>query len=1030
MNLQKIDNTDQCLHHWFERQVANTPDAIAVIAGTQQLSYIQLNERANQLARYLQKLGVKPETLVGICIERSPEMIISMMAVLKSGGAYVPLDPTYPRERLEYMLEDSEISILLTKEKFSAEFSSETITAVHLDTDWTLISQEDASNPESPVSIDNLAYIIYTSGSTGKPKGVLIEHKSLHNFVQSLSQKYAVTPNDRVLQFASISFDVAVEEVFITLVQGATLVLRSEEMLRSISTFLQVCKEWNLSILNLPTAFWHKICAEFPQVDIPACVRLVVIGSERAIPRWLTAWKRYVSPEIRLVNAYGPTEATVGSTLCDLAGPQAVETSSNRVLPIGKPIDNVQTYILDRDLQPVEKGIAGELCIAGKGLARGYLNRPELTDRQFIYIQPPGQPETRVYKTGDWVRYREDGNLEFLDRIDRQEKIRGFRIELSEIESVLELHSSVQQAIVLAWENTPGNKRLVAYVIPSSHPKTNPTTTDSLTDPSQRLVTKLRSYLQGKLPSYMVPAPFILLDSLPLTPNGKVDKRALPTPTNKRPDLVESYVAPLTALEKSLAKLWSTLLNIEEIGINDSFFELGGDSLQTTQLIAHIEKDFKVIVQLKDFFSIPTIAGLASLIQRVQLDQDDTSEHMNLQDLYAEVNKADVGNSVMAALRQSADPKTIFMTGATGFVGTYLLHELLQQTTADIYCLTRAENLLAARKKINKALESCSPDGVVPSNRIFPIIGDLGQPNLGLSPKQFNALSQSIDIIYHCGANVNLLYPYTALYSTNVLGTKAILNLASAGKPKSVHYFSTLDVFESVATTGVREFYEEDNIAVGEGISGGYAQSKWIAEQMVMEAGKNGLPVCIYRPGMVTGHSKTGHSNTSDILCRLLKSLTELRQAPSMDLAIDMTPVDYVSQAIVRLSLKPSSIGKAFHVVNPQPMPFSKIVETLNEFGCQLQSVPYAEWEANLKALPNALSPLAAAMMEQAEQNERTCLELWLGGNDRFDTTNTIKGLQGEHITCPPANSNLLKTYLGYFFECEFMTRLVPAFVS
>ncbi|MEL6157718.1 MAG: amino acid adenylation domain-containing protein [Cyanobacteria bacterium J06554_11] len=1028
MNLQKIDTSNQCLHHWFERQVANTPDEIAVIAGTQQLSYTQLNQRANQLARHLQKLGVKPETLIGICIERSPEMIISMMAVLKAGGAYVPLDPTYPRERLEYMLEDSGISILLTHKKFSAELSAETIKTVCLDTDWPAISKEGVSNPESPVSMDNLAYVIYTSGSTGKPKGVLIEHTSLHNFVLSMSQKYAVTSGDRVLQFASISFDVAVEEVFITLVQGATLVLRSEEMLRSISTFLQVCREWNLSILNLPTAFWHKICAEFPQVDIPACVRLVVIGSERAIPRWLTAWKRYVSPDIRLVNAYGPTEATVGSTLCDLAGPYAVETSSNRVLPIGKPIDNVQTYILDRDLLPVDEGIAGELCIAGKGLARGYLNRPELTDKQFIYIHPQGQPQTRVYKTGDWVRYREDGNLEFLDRIDRQEKIRGFRIELSEIESVLELHSSVQQAIVLAWENTPGNKRLVAYVIPNGPPPAK--TVDTLTDPNQRLVTKLRSYLQGKLPSYMVPAPFILLDSLPLTPNGKVDKRALPTPTNKRPDLVESYVAPLTALEKSLAKLWSTLLNIEEIGVNDSFFELGGDSLQTTQLIAHIEKDYKVVVQLRDFFSIPTVAGLANLIQRVQLDKEDASEHMTLQDLYAEVRRANAGAAAVTDVQQSTNPKTIFMTGATGFVGAYLLNELLQQTTADIYCLTRAENLLAARQKINKALKSCSPDGIVASNRIFPVIGDLGQPNLGLSSKKFESLSESVDIVYHCGANVNLLYPYTALYSTNVLGTRAILTLASSGKPKSVHYFSTLDVFESVATTGIRDFNEEDNIAVGQGISGGYAQSKWIAEQMVMEASRNGLPVCIYRPGMVTGHSKTGYSNTSDILCRLLKSLTELKQAPSMDLAIDMTPVDYVSQAIVRLSLNPSSLGKTFHVVNPQAMPFPQIVATLNEFGCQIQSVPYSEWEANLKALPNALSPLAAAMMEQAEQNERTCLELWLGGNDRFDTTNTMKGLQGEFITCPPANSNLLKTYLGYFFECGYMTRLVPAFAS
>ncbi|MGG6267240.1 amino acid adenylation domain-containing protein [Leptolyngbya sp. AN03gr2] len=449
------------VHDLFEAQTQKDPERIALISSSQTWSYQTLNEQANQLAHYLQKQGVQPETLVGLYIERSPEMLIGLLAILKAGGAYVPLDPTYPKERIALILNDAQISVVLTQKQYASEISSNGATIVCVDTDRALWQQESANSPTTTLNPGNLAYVIYTSGSTGMPKGVMIEHHSLSNFVGAIADAYQITPTDRVLQFASISFDVAIEEIFVTLAQGATLVLRSPEMLRSIPTFLEQCNAYHITVLNIPTAFWHKICAEFPSVQLPECVRLVVIGSERALPRWLEAWKQNVSNQVRLVNAYGPTEATVSTTWCDL---NTVEVN-HRVVPIGKPINNVQVYVLDESGQPISTDKPGELYIAGAGLARGYLNRPELTATKFIQRCMQNDVLVRLYKTGDWVRYREDGYLEFLDRIDNQEKIRGFRIELGEIETLLHQHPVVKDTIVIAREEHPGDKRLVAYVV-------------------------------------------------------------------------------------------------------------------------------------------------------------------------------------------------------------------------------------------------------------------------------------------------------------------------------------------------------------------------------------------------------------------------------------------------------------------------------------------------------------------------------------------------------------------------------------
>ena len=551
---------DKCIHQLFEEQVEKTPDAIAVKFEDQQLTYSELNQRANQVAN---SLDVKPDTLVGLSVERSLEMIVGMLGILKAGAAYVPLDPNYPEERLNFILEDSGIEIILDKERLQQQ-----------------VDQQNIENPNTEVKPNNLAYVIYTSGSTGKPKGVLIEHQSLVNHTLSASKEFELNEDDRVLQFASMSFDAAAEEIYPCLVTGATLVLRTNEMLDSISIFLQKCKSWGLTLIDLPTAYWHEVTSQLNNENrkFPSSVRLVIIGGEQALKEQLVKWQKYVNPTVKLFNTYGPTETTIVAT-------RYLAKNTSDELLIGKPIDNLQNYILDKNQQIVPVGVAGELHIGGVGLARGYLNRPELTAEKFISLF-----NQRLYKTGDLVRYLPDGNIEFLGRIDNQVKIRGFRIELGEIESVIMKH--VHEVAVIVREDQPGNKRLVAYTVGA--------------------IEGLRDVVKAELPHYMVPAVFVSLEKMPLTPNGKIDRRALPIPTETKTD---SFVAPRDKLEQQLAEIWQQVLGVNSIGVHDNFFDLGGHSLLAITLLGKIEQAFDKALSVMKLFQAPTIAEFADILR-------------------------------------------------------------------------------------------------------------------------------------------------------------------------------------------------------------------------------------------------------------------------------------------------------------------------------------------------------------------------------------------------------------------------------
>ncbi|MBE9069079.1 amino acid adenylation domain-containing protein [Leptolyngbya cf. ectocarpi LEGE 11479] len=1416
----------------FETQAKRQPTAPAVEFMGQCWSYQTLNTHANQLAHYLREQGVGPDVLVGLCLDHSFEMIVGILAILKAGGAYVPIDPNYPAERLDWILKDCQVACLLTQHSLVSVIPVHTAKNICVDTDWPVIAQQPVHNLEALPTVDSLAYVIYTSGSTGEPKGVMVGQTALANFVSAANQAYGIVAADRVLQFASISFDAAVEEIFLTLTQGATLVLRTQDMLKSIPDFLKVCETLQLTVLDLPTAFWHQLCASLETCPLASTVRLTIIGGERALPQWVNVWKQSVNSQVRLVNTYGPTETTVVATCCYLTGPDAVEMSEGGTVPIGQPLGNAQTHILDEHMTPIPVGHSGELYVSGKSLATGYLNRPDLTAERFVLTAlDDDEPETRLYKTGDLARYREDGQLEFLGRVDHQIKIRGFRVELQEIETLLENHSAVQSAVVVAQEDSLGHSRLVAYVVKhlqycmpgnlscdleqleqeqikqwqvihnddhlntvntdwddtfnisgwissytgkllpanemqewldntverilnlkpervlelgcgtglllfqvaphcksymgtdisevsldhvkkqlsknqtlASRVTLKPAAADdfedippasydtvilnsvlqyfpsidylvqvleqavrfikpggslfigdvrnyqlqetfataielfkaddklSITELWQRvqkrifqeeeltidpsfflalkkhlpkisqvqiflkqsqyhneltqfrydvvlhvgstpqstietswsdwqlqdfnlaklrqilektsmkaiglsgipnvrilesaniadglkqaklagnvadlrkyltqtvdgsdavdpedirqlatelaydvtiswpsteskgafnalfkpqtavanyklgsieslpldlrrpsiqpwstyannplqakiahtLAAQLRSYTAQKLPKYMVPSAFVVLDTFPLNANGKIDRKALPVPDSSRSALSVPFVAPQTAQEEKLAEIWSDVLDISPIGVNDSFFELGGDSLRLMQLVAQIERSFEGTLSFTDFFKQPTISALYRQL-RHQQQSSTVTEWMPLSQLRAEASLDLDSPSVSLHWPQPEshwiNPKSILLTGATGFIGISLLHDLLQQTEATIYCLVRAQTLTEGYQKLRQSLQQNFPGIDIPYARVKPLIGNIARPLLGLDIGKFKYLADTIDVIYHSAASVNLFYPFGALKAANVVGTQSILTLASYVRLKPVHYISTLDVFESLVTTGPSIIYENDSIVQGVGISGGYAQSKWVAEYLVTQAIAAGIPACIYRPGMVTGHTQTGICNTTDLMCRFLKSVIQLEAAPDLDWMIDMTPVDYVSQAIVHLSLQSKSLNQAFHLVNPNPYPLYKLVQAVNQLGYPISQVSYERWLNAFHNCQNALSPLAKIVTEILPGQPLTRLEVWLAGTQMFDCQNTLRGLSRTQVECPKVDDHLLVKYLHH----------------
>ncbi|QBD78790.1 amino acid adenylation domain-containing protein [Ktedonosporobacter rubrisoli] len=604
------------LHQLIEEQVQRTPEAPAVIFEGTILSYRELNSRANRLAHTLQAMGIGPDTLVGVCMERSLEMVVALVGILKAGGAYVPLDPAYPQERLSYMLQDAQVPVLLTQTHIARELPEIAAKQLCLDEDWQnwqVPASTQEENPCSSVGPENLVYMIYTSGSTGKPKGVMNTHRGICNRLYWMQQTYKLTAEDRVLQKTPFSFDVSAWEFFWPLLSGAALVVARPGGQQDPAYLASIIAEEHITTLHFVPSMLQAFLLEPELAERGKSLKRVICSGE-ALPFDLQE-RFFASLDAELHNLYGPTEAAIDVTYW-----ACQRGSRDLIVPIGRPIANTQIYILDQSQNPVPVGVAGELYIGGVGVARGYFNRPELTAEKFVRDPFSQDPQARLFRTGDLARYRADGAIEFLGRIDHQVKIRGFRIELGEIEAVLAQHPTLKEVVVMAREDTPGNKRLVAYLVPSGQTRATGKQSDSTPvqlNPQEAglSIEALRDFLKDKLPYYMVPAAFLFLDSFPLQPNGKVNRKALPAPDTSRPELENAFVAPQTPTEQQLARIWAEVLGIEKVGIHDNFFDLGGASIQSLEIISKVNET-GLPLELEMLFEFQTIAELAAAIEQ------------------------------------------------------------------------------------------------------------------------------------------------------------------------------------------------------------------------------------------------------------------------------------------------------------------------------------------------------------------------------------------------------------------------------
>jgi len=987
---------DKTIHQLFEEQVERTPDDIAVVFGQQKLTYTQLNQQTNQLAYYLRELGINSEKLVAICLDRSLDLVVGLLGIMKAGGAYVPLDSSYPTARLQFMLEDSQPSVLITEANKKDLFSYYSGYSLYMDIEAENLSKNPVTNPKVLVSPKDLMYVIYTSGSTGQPKGVMNTHQSLVNRITWMQNKYQLKTNDRVLQKTPYSFDVSVWEFFWPLMSGASLIVAYPEIHKSPFELSEFIHEYQISVLH----FVPSMLSSFLEINdihlLCQSVRLVFTSGE-ALSVKLTQ-DFFNKLNIELYNLYGPTEAAI-----DVSYWRCHPDNKLNCIPIGKPIDNIQLYILDTQLQPVPISVVGELYIGGDGLARGYWNRPELTAERFIE-HSFDQSSIRLYRTGDLVRYLADGNIEYVGRSDEQVKIRGFRIELGEVEAVLNSYAEIRQSAVIVQTGTTGEAQLIAYVVPNSKEHT------SVAD---EWITHLRTYLRQKLPDYMVPNHFMLLEELPLTANGKLDRKYLSQ--SMQTYHTQPLVPAETYNQKILVTIWARLLGIEEsaISIHDNFFNLGGHSLLIAKMLVEIKQKLQLEFVVRDFMSQPTIAYLAALMEK----QGSTVLDWHQQLKTRIEQDAILPDSIQVTAKKPPLklPKIILLTGASGFIGVHLLKDLLMSTQTRIICLIRAKNISVAQIKLKKQLKKYQLFGLVDLQRVEILLGDLAKPGLGFTEDKMRWLEKNVDSIYHNGAHVHHIYDYEMLYTNNVISTLQLIQLAVKEKNKRLHFISTISAASQYDDHGnTVENVPSDSLPPH--FKQGYEQSKWVAEKLVTQAQERGVRASIYRLGMIQGQQDTGIVNEGNHFTLLLKSCIQLGVAPDIAWEIELTPVDIVSQAVVALSLQ-HNLLPVYHLNNPHTMSWKKMVNTLCEQNYPIALIAASRWQQEyLAALPedNALFVAVSLYRDNLILSH---------SHSAIDCVKTQEQLMKLGVHYPKIENKLFATYLHYLMKVGFLPK-------
>ncbi|MCR4435862.1 MAG: amino acid adenylation domain-containing protein [Clostridiales bacterium] len=908
------------IHQLFEKQAERTPDAAAVVFEGRKLTYRELNEKSNQLARALREIGVKPNSIVAISMYRSPEMVIGVLGILKAGGAFLPIDPDYPQGRIAYMLEDSNAPLLLTcgdlgeKIKYRGRM---------VNIDDSQLYKGACTNPETVNKPGDLLYVIYTSGSTGKPKGVMLEHKNMVNLMKYQFTKTNLEFRCKVLQFATISFDVCYQEIFSTLLSGGELHIAGDMLKRNAMELFRFIEENEIRTIFLPTSYLKLVINEEELLKrLPATVRHIIVAGEQLI---LTEqFKEYLKRNnICLHNHYGPSETHVVTAYTMMP-----DGDIPVLPPIGKPISNTRIYILGKDGMPLPVGIGGELYISGDSVGRGYLNRPDLSAEKFI--PDPFFPGERMYKTGDIARWMPDGNIEFVGRIDHQVKIRGFRIELGEVESHLLNHPEIKEAVVAAQEGPLKNKYLCAYFVSDR----------------ELAVSDLRSFLSSKLPDYMIPSHFMRLEKMPLTPSGKIDRKALPMPDSNM-DTAAGYEAPRNRIENELARIWSEVLHVDRIGINDNFFEMGGDSLAIIQVqIKAFSHDWGLTTQ--DFYQYQTIRELYSKISgELSSCENNTAVPEEYMDLFTG-----------GVLEQAAGVETgfeqlkldnVLLTGATGFLGIHILDEVLSSTEAHLYCLVRGRNHEHAQNRLMEMLEfyfGTKYSGEI-GKRIHVVNGDITLPRLGMPEDLYSELGERTDMVIHTAALVKHYGDYHEYEKINVKGTKEVMEFClSYGIP--LGHISTVGI--SGNSPGKPEEKEkpvvlmtENDFYIGQNFKENvYVRSKFLAENLIYRATGSNLKAMVFRVGNLTGRHRDGHFQVNvdqNAFYNRIKSLIQMGAVSEdmLEQEVEFTPVDCCSKAIVKSIMGGVLPGKIFHMFNHHKIKLKDLFRLLESVGIHVE---------------------------------------------------------------------------------------------
>ncbi|WP_406390044.1 amino acid adenylation domain-containing protein [Streptomyces sp. NBC_00887] len=979
----------------FEQRVRLTPDAPAVRDAGTTLTYGELDARAEILAHHLSARGIGPEDRVAVALPRTHDLVVALLGVLKAGAAYVPLDPDYPAQRLSYMLDDARPRLLLTTPAIRARLPETPVPCLHVgDLGEEALPSAHATGPVPALLPAHPAYVIYTSGSTGRPKGVVVTHRGAGAMARTQSERLRVVPGSRVLHMASVSFDAAFWELCMGLLSGACLEIAERDALLPGPTLAALVRERGITHLTLPPA----ALAVMPPGSLPAGTTMVLAG-EACPPALVHAWAR----DRFLVNAYGPTETTVCATMSTFQhadGPLAPD----RTVSIGVPVNGTRVHVLDDRLAPVAPGVIGELYVSGEGVARGYHGRAALTASRFV-ADPFDRSGGRMYRTGDLVRWSADGELVYVSRVDDQVKLRGFRIELGEIEAALTTLPGVAAACAVVREDRPGDRRLVAYTVAA----------DGTAGPADG---EVRAHLATTLPAHMLPSAHVRLDVLPVTPNGKTDRRALPAPDQAVP---AGGRAPATARERALCEAFAEALGVPEVGVTDDFFALGGHSLLVVTLAQRIGERFGRRPSLRALFAAPTVEGVARLLDG-EAGQEN-HEGAGTPDLAAEVRlAADITGAgragaapVPAPARKPSRPSARpLLTGASGFLGAFLLRDLIEATDGPVDCLVRAEDERRGADRLRANLEHYGLWRPRYADLIRPVPGDLGAPGLGLAPQDRTALVRRLGLVIHNGARVNFAATYDDLRAPNVAGTEELLRLLADSASPGMHYVSTTSVYAPVSGSDSAAITESTPTGPACDLPDGYAQSKWVAEQLIGLARERGLPVTVYRPGRISGDTTTGACQDRDLLWRLIKGCLQAGAVP--DLAhgsTDWVPVDHVSAAVVALSASGPAGAETYHLTNPDAPGLASVFEAAARLGHELRTVPAPHWQDRV-----------AAQHDNAAQ-----LFLGDGGQTRheamdhrdFDSSRTAKAAASLGVHLPLLTDDTLTRYLTYFQETGFL---------